>query len=86
MHLHLLSTPQPGGEMSWRKIILGRRGDALRLYVWMYGHIHSKNMDQPGKVVNPARGQLNREIIISLSAFAADNLVLRDGFGSPIPR
>ena len=39
-------------------------------------------MDQPGKVVNPARGQLN----ISLSAFAAENLVSRDGFGSPIPR
>ena len=28
----------------------------------MYGHhIHSKSMDQPGKVVNPARGQLNSE-------------------------
>ena len=23
--------------------------------------IHSKSMDQPGKVANPARGQLNRE-------------------------
>ena len=22
---------------------------------------HSKSMDQPGKVANPARGQLNRE-------------------------
>ena len=27
----------------------------------MYGHTYSKSMDQPGKVVNPARGQLNRE-------------------------
>ena len=27
----------------------------------MYGHTHSKSMDQPGKVANPARGQLNRE-------------------------
>ena len=26
----------------------------------MYGHTYSKSMDQPGKVVNPARGQLNR--------------------------
>ena len=25
------------------------------------GHIYSKSMDQPGKVVNPALGQLNRE-------------------------
>ena len=39
-------------------------------------------MDQPGKAVNPARGQLN----ISLSVFAPENLVSRDGFGSPIPR
>ena len=27
----------------------------------MYGHTYSKSVDQPGKVVNPARGQLNRE-------------------------
>ena len=29
----------------------------------MYGHtyIYSKSMDQPGKVANPARGQLDRE-------------------------
>ena len=27
----------------------------------MYGHTYSKSIDQPGKVVNPARGQLNRE-------------------------
>ena len=43
-----------------------------------------------GKVANPARGQLNREITgkinISLSAFAPENLVSRDGFGSLVPR
>ena len=27
----------------------------------VYGHTYSKSMDQPDKVVNPARGQLNRE-------------------------
>ena len=27
----------------------------------MYGHTCSKGKDQPGKVANPARGQLNRE-------------------------
>ena len=27
----------------------------------MYGHTYSKSMDQPCKVTNPARGQLNRE-------------------------
>ena len=30
-------------------------------YSAMYGHTYSKIMDQPGKVANPARGQLNRE-------------------------
>ena len=25
----------------------------------MYGHKYSKSMDQPGKVANPARGELN---------------------------
>ena len=39
----------------------------------MYGHTYSKSMDQPGKVANPARGQLNREIDVSLSAFAPEN-------------
>ena len=39
-------------------------------------------MGQPGKVANPARDQLNREI--SLSEFAPENLVSRDGFGSPV--
>ena len=52
----------------------------------MYRRTYSKSMDQPGKVANPARGQLNREIIFSLSAFAPENLVSRDGFGSPVPR
>ena len=27
----------------------------------MYGHTHSKSIDQPGTVANPARGELNRE-------------------------
>ena len=27
----------------------------------MYGRTYSMSMDQPGKVANPARGQLNRE-------------------------
>ena len=48
--------------------------------------IYSKSKDQPGCVANPARGQLNREIKISLSPFAPKNLVSRDGFGSPVPR
>ena len=42
-------------------------------------------MDQPGKVANPARGQLNRENNIPLSPCVPDNLVSRDGFGRPVP-
>ena len=48
---------------------------------------YSKGKDRPGKVANPARGQLNREIMdISLSPFAPENVVSRDCFGSPVPR
>ena len=56
----------------------------LCMYVCMYGHAYSKSKDQPGKVANPAAGdQLN----ISLSPFAPENLVSRDGFDSrPVPR
>ena len=43
-------------------------------------------MDQPGKVANPARGQLNRENNTPLSTFAPENLVSRDGFSRPVPR
>ena len=43
-------------------------------------------MDQPGKVANPARGQMNRGKLISLSLFAPEILVSRDGFGRPVPR
>ena len=43
-------------------------------------------MDQPGKVANPARGQLNRKINIPLSPCVPENLVSRDGFSRPVPR
>ena len=38
------------------------------------------------KVANPARGQLNRENEFSLPVFAPENLVSRDGLGSPVSR
>ena len=44
-------------------------------------------MDQPGKVANPARGQLNRENeYILLSPYVPENLVSRNGFSRPVPR
>ena len=36
-------------------------------------------------MANPARGQLNRENDFSLSPFAPENLISRNGFGSPVP-
>ena len=36
-------------------------GKKTHTHCSMYGHTYSKSMDQPGKVANPARGQLNRE-------------------------
>ena len=45
---------------------------------------HSKSMDQPGRLpillVVSRAGKIN----ISLSPFAPENLVSRDGFGSPV--
>ena len=44
-------------------------------------------MDQPGKVANPVRGQLNKENNIPLSSpCVSENLVSRDGFSRPDPR
>ena len=52
----------------------------------MYDHTYSESLDQPGEVANLARGQLNREMNIFLSALAPENLASREGFGSPVPR
>ena len=52
----------------------------------MVTHTYSKNMDQRGKVANAARGQLNREKLYFLSAFAPENLVSRDVFVNPVLR
>ena len=59
------------------------------MYVCMYVCMvitYSKSMDQPGKVANPARGQLNRKNNIPLSPCVPENLVPRDGFSRPVPR
>ena len=55
------------------------------MYGWMV-ITYSKSKDHPGKVANPVRGQLDREMNISLSPFAPENSISRDGFGSPVPR
>ena len=37
-------------------------GIALGLQLVSYGNTYSNSMDQPGKIANSARGQLNKEI------------------------
>ena len=52
----------------------------------LYGHHKWQSMDQPGKVANLARDQLNKGKYISLSPFAPENMDSREGFGRPVPR
>ena len=48
---------------------------------------YSMSNDQPGKVANRARGQLNKKKKnIFLAPFPPKNLDSRDGFGSSAPR
>ena len=51
--------------------------------VWSSHVIARKSKGRPGKVTNPSRGELNGENYFTLSPFAPENLVFRDGFGSP---
>ena len=56
-------------------------------YVFLYGHhLQQKSVNQPGKVAYPARGHVYGKMNISLSPFAPENLVSRDGSGHPAPR
>ena len=47
---------------------------------------YSKGKDQPSKIANPARDQLNKGKYSPLTPFAPENLVSRYGFGSSVPR
>ena len=62
-------------------------------YVYLYWYVrmvitYSKSIDQLGQVVYPSCGQLNTgaKMNISLSPFAPENLVSRDGFNRLVPR
>ena len=55
------------------------------MYVYMV-ITHRKGKDQPVKVANPARGQLNRENDCFPFPSAPVRLVSRDEFGSPVLR
>ena len=62
-------------------------GFYLKFAFDMYGYHIQQSVDMPGKVANPARGQLNREKCYSpLSPFAPENSISRHGFSRPVPR
>ena len=46
-----------GGEVH----LFARRDIVKKKVAHMYSHTYSNSMDQSGKIVNPVRGQLNRE-------------------------
>ena len=52
----------------------------------MYGHTHSKSTINRVRLPILHVVSWTRKINIALSAFAPENLVSRDGFGSPVPR
>ena len=54
---HFFSFTFRGGAKDRKIFIITKSGEVVVLY----GDTYSKSMDQPGKVANPARGQLNRE-------------------------
>ena len=57
------------------------------MYLFVVTHTrYSKSKDQPVKFPNPARGQLNRKKQSFSVPVRAENLVSRDGLGSPVPR
>ena len=63
--------------------------DAHKVYISLsviprlYSEHVWQSINRPDLVANPARGQLNRKF--SLSPFAPENLVSRDGSGRPVP-
>ena len=73
-----------------RRTLFGNLYCHSELYVWSHIlYIARVRINRVvSKVANPARGQLNREneLFPVLVPFAPENLVSRDGFGSPVPR
>ena len=63
-------------------------GAYTRFYIGMAITYTQKSVDPPGKVDNPARCQLKREMkLCSVPVFyAPESLVSLDGFSHPVPR
>ena len=58
-----LHPPERPSHTHTAKPGFGGRGHEICMYIWS-SHIIAQSMDQPGKVANPARGQLNRENVV----------------------
>ena len=55
------TTKRKSGAPGGQEHTTAQPGGMHGIYVCIYGPHISQSMDQPGKVANPARGQLNRE-------------------------
>ena len=51
----------PSNEKDWARVIFFTRMNYLGTHTFFFAITYSEGKDQPGKVANPARGQLNRE-------------------------
>ena len=76
----------PGGAVIAYTILVIIIVVCMYVCICVVTHIARVWINRVIKVVDPARGQLNRKNDISLSPFAPGNLVSRAGFGSPVPR
>ena len=65
--LDLLSIPESGGG-NIESLVLKLLCTESNINRIAYGDTYSKSMDQPGKVANPDRGQLNREAMEAIVA------------------
>ena len=82
--LNILSSSRPGDKREERES--REINPTLSVALSMYGHHFQQKMGQPSMVANPARGQMNKKNVFSLSLFAPENLVSRDKFGRLVPR
>ena len=75
--------PEPASASSIEKL---KNPESMYVCVCICRVITHSKRDQPDKIANPARDQQDMENVFFLSPFAPENLVLRDKFGSPVPR
>ena len=79
---HITSSEEMKPPFNFLNIVAenGGRGHT-EVTVCMYGQHPQESIDGPGMAAIPAHGRITRETLFSLSPFAPEKLVSRDGFG-----